>query len=197
MMSRWTKRNISLALTGIVLLIAVAFLVIQFPNVDQTYTQVIQVPDDFETVAAAVQHAQPGQTIEVDAQAGPYRESFIISQDDVSLVSVNGQAKIVFPTRIKLGAVLQGKNNTLRGFEIVGNEDQWLQFIGENVNVDNNKILRVNVLLSASEFTIRANDFRFASFRKNPSMILNSYVPMKEQRDANWNHRANMIESMN
>lgn len=188
MMSRWTKRNVSLALAVVVLLGAVAFFATQFPSVDQTPNQVIQVPGDFETIAEAVKHAQSGQTIEVDALAGPYEESFIISQNDVSLVSVNGQAEIVFPEQNRLGLVLEGDNNILEGFFIHGRQDQWLQVIGNNSLIDHNKIHHVRVLFSGEDNHITYSEFVEAADERNQSHIMNGFVPAIHYLNAQNSH---------
>jgi len=174
-------KRVSLILKSFFLLGVIVFLAFQSTHPGQINGSVIQVPGDFTTITQAVEYAQPGQTIEVDAQSGPYEETFHVREKEIFLVSVNGQAEIIFPNQTRLGILFEGNHSKFEGFLIKGKTDQWIQFIGQNSTFNKNTIHSVNVLIAGKNSHVTNNQFTSGNSGSYPHTVPNGYNPVMDQ----------------
>jgi len=103
-----------------------------------TIARTFRVPQDFPSIQAAINNAQPGDVIEVDAQHDPYKESIMINVNNVVIRSINGVAIIDGMNRDSAVLIL-GEAVEFTGFEIT-NAKIGIWVVGDNNKLENNII---------------------------------------------------------
>ncbi len=98
------------------LLILGVFLTSFFSNRD---TPGLNVPSEFSTIQEAIDHAQPGDVVIVDAEAGPFQENIEIKVPNIKLQSHNGRAVIEAKVIEKNVIHVLADRTNISGFEIV------------------------------------------------------------------------------
>jgi hypothetical protein len=108
--------------------------------------------DVFATITDAIDNATAGDTVQVDASGSPYEEQVTVD-NDITLESINGQAKISDDTGNNAPAVkITADGATVTGFEVerdVASADPYAQSIqvenAKNVEVSDNLLTTANL----------------------------------------------------
>jgi len=103
----------------------------------------IYVPDDYETIQEAVNHAQPGDTIIV--RDGTYVENVVIDKPHLTIKSENGPENCIVKAKSDDDPVflICGNYTTLTGFTIIDGED-GIELGGSSNNIIMNNTISNN-----------------------------------------------------
>lgn len=81
----------------------------------------VRVPDDFDSVQAALDAAEPGDTIGV--ADGRYEGGVTLRTDGVTLAAARGHAPVIDASGDGTGVAIRASDVTVEGFEIVGDDE--------------------------------------------------------------------------
>lgn len=147
---------------GLILLLTLSL--VRLPVTAQSHQQILRVPDEYETIKAAIEAAQPGAIIQI--AAGDYAESITIEK----AISLKGIGEVVISGAYDLPAIAitRTRNVTLDGLTIRGGEYGILVLRSQSVMIRNNTI---------SESRLAGIKVRLASADIINNSIMNALPP--------------------
>lgn len=127
---------------------------IRFPERNVT----LQVPDDFATIQAAIDAAEPGAQINVRGRKEPYPEHLVITKKNLLLKGIPSRIEGAIPGRDmvspKILSLSQfGDWSIVQGFEIIGGRSEWVQIVCANCS------FRDNVVMAGSSILVFDSQF--------------------------------------
>jgi len=155
---------------GVVIPLIVALLVsfglafsqsnIRFPERNVT----LQVPDDFATIQAAIDAAEPGAQINVRGRKEPYPEHLVITKKNLLLKGIPSRIEGAIPGRDmvspKILSLSQfGDWSVVQGFEIIGGRSEWVQLVCANCSFRDNVVRDSNVVMAGSSILVLDSQF--------------------------------------
>lgn len=166
----------------------------------QQGTRTLRVPEDFSTISQALREASDGDTIEVNADFGPYIEGIIVL-DGVSLQSVNGEAMIIGKNsrpgcsvgdefrqsrtrcdKDRQNLILMGKNTSISNFLITGEFDTWTYISCTNCLIEHTRFLDTNILLGGDEIILSNAQFDYSPEFRTFDPEDPEFVPQNEDK---------------
>lgn len=134
-------------LWGLVILSSSAVAIIWFSFFSERRPS-LSVPADFATISLALQQANPGDTIKVDANGGPYQEAIIVRVNDLELVSVNGTAKLLSLSADQPIIMLLADHVKIAGFTFAAASPCMDVFGAEHIMIEDNVFKDCDVAMS-------------------------------------------------
>ena len=140
----------------------------------QTQRTTLRVPQQFDSISAALSEARPGTLIEVDAAGGPYLESLNVDVEGLTLRSVNGRAALRSQQEGEPAIKVEASDVVVNGFEISSKGPCVEVFGVARSRVERNTLTGCEVAITAQKANFMLLQRNVIQGNKNGVSLLNA-----------------------
>jgi len=140
----------------------------------QTRGTTLRVPQQFDSINAALSEARSGTIIEVDAAGGPYLESLNVNVEGITLKSVNGRATLRSRQEGEPAIKVEANDVVVNGFEISSKGPCVEVFSAARSRVEHNTLTGCEVAIAVRKANFMLLQRNVIQGNKNGVSLLNA-----------------------